>query len=283
MITIVVLALVGGAYYAYYRKQVEYFTGRNLRLLGMLTAQVEGRVEMLEGFVRAQDKADAQNKTDNTDHSGKNAERAYSATRIRFGDCVVETPSIPPTPSSDTDEVRRGIEETSQGWRVRLQAHDGQKARTCATIAIDDMARPIFAGKAGAAFDMLLVAKDDGTVLYSVRPPPASSKLLGNGEEWIDEGEEPPPTEAMSATTTQTNAADAPGSVVEKTATTATASAATTTTTTASATAGSPKMSAAIGDRESGSTLLITSLMALSKRKAGWRSDYEPVDAPTLA
>ena len=37
VITIVVLAVVGSAYYAYYRKQAEYYTGRNLRLLAMLT------------------------------------------------------------------------------------------------------------------------------------------------------------------------------------------------------------------------------------------------------
>ena len=51
-ITILVLAIVGGMYYAYYRKEADYFTGRNLRLLSMLTAQIEGRVEMYEDFVK---------------------------------------------------------------------------------------------------------------------------------------------------------------------------------------------------------------------------------------
>ena len=54
VITIVVLAVVGSAYYMYYRQQAEYYTGRNLRLLSMLTAQVEGRVTMFADFVSAE-------------------------------------------------------------------------------------------------------------------------------------------------------------------------------------------------------------------------------------
>src|SRR5689334_16473681 len=58
MITLIIVALVGAAYYAYYRKQADYFTGRNLRLLSMLTAQIEGRVKMYAGFARNPGDAD---------------------------------------------------------------------------------------------------------------------------------------------------------------------------------------------------------------------------------
>src|SRR5438270_2566175 len=51
VITIVVLAVVGSMYYVYYREHAAYYTGRNLRLLSMLTAQVEGRVMMFSDFV----------------------------------------------------------------------------------------------------------------------------------------------------------------------------------------------------------------------------------------
>jgi hypothetical protein len=41
VITLVVVLIVGAAYYAYYRKQDAYFTGRNLRLLAKLTGQID--------------------------------------------------------------------------------------------------------------------------------------------------------------------------------------------------------------------------------------------------
>ncbi|HEV7488917.1 MAG TPA: hypothetical protein VGQ65_24870 [Thermoanaerobaculia bacterium] len=39
VITIVALAVVGSAYYVYYRQHAEYYTGRNLRLLSMLRSK----------------------------------------------------------------------------------------------------------------------------------------------------------------------------------------------------------------------------------------------------
>src|SRR5260221_2890689 len=56
VIAILLMVVVGGAYYAYYRQQAEYYTGRNLRLLGMLTAQIEGRIDLFEDFLRAHEK-----------------------------------------------------------------------------------------------------------------------------------------------------------------------------------------------------------------------------------
>ena len=82
MITIVLLAVVGGAYYAYYRKQAEYYTGRNLRLLAMLTAQVDGRVDMFINFARAHV---------NEKPGDGNDKASYSPPKIRFGDCTATT------------------------------------------------------------------------------------------------------------------------------------------------------------------------------------------------
>ena len=47
VVTFVVMALIGAMYYGYYRTQVAYFTGRNLRLLAMLTAQIGGQLQTL--------------------------------------------------------------------------------------------------------------------------------------------------------------------------------------------------------------------------------------------
>jgi hypothetical protein len=265
VITIVVLAAVGAAYYFYYLKQFEYFTGRNLRLLSMLTAQVEGRVDMFSQFVRTQAR------------SGERVRTPYSGALIRVGTCPDEN-------AVKGGGVRRSIEETGQGWRLLLrtptktaQKAQDQKAQdlktqTCATITVDDLVRPIFARRVGATFDVLLVARDDGTILYSVRPPPVSSTLLGNEEEWIDEADEPLPTKAISTaasppTTTQTNPDKAPAPAGDTT-----------------TTAESPNTrSGAIADRVSGSTLLITNLKALSRPKGGWNSELEEVKPATLA
>lgn len=50
VVTFVVMALIGAMYYGYYRTQVAYFTGRNLRLLAMLTAQIDGQLQTLLGI-----------------------------------------------------------------------------------------------------------------------------------------------------------------------------------------------------------------------------------------
>lgn len=254
VITVVVLAVVGSLYYGYYNRQVEYFTGRNLRLLSMLTAQVEGRVQMFSDFVKAQAGAGTSEGQD-----------PFAGSGIKFGDCAGYAPA---------GEVRRRIDETEHGWLLRLQtsaAKPGlgppQAAPTCATVAIDDLIRPIFERPVSAAFDMLLVAKDDGTVLYSVRPPQASSSLLHHDEEWIDEEEEPPPTDTTGTVAT-TSAAPKPaertkGKEAKKAAPSTNAA------------------NSAIADRESGSTLSITTLKALKIRK-GWRADPVDIDLTSL-
>jgi hypothetical protein len=49
VIALVVVGVLGGAYYVYYRQQVAYYTGRNARVLAMLTDQIEGRIGVLAG------------------------------------------------------------------------------------------------------------------------------------------------------------------------------------------------------------------------------------------
>ena len=264
VITVVVLALVGSAYYFYYREHAEYYTGRNLRLLSMLTAQVEGRVSMFSDFVRVKAKPL------NADGSDKQADDLYSVPGLKLGQCAAEKVDNLSIATPGRVQMRRGIEESSRGWRVRLQGYQDEKPPTCGSVTIDDVVRPIFTRDLGAAFDVLLVAKSDGTVLYSIRPPPASSTLLGNKEEWIDEAEEAPPTEPLNYTAAKTETREAeeasPKGDTKK--------------------SGGEKpvesSPSAMTDRDSGPPVLITNLKALQKRKGGLFSDYEAISPASL-
>src|SRR5712691_8913205 len=110
LITILVVAVVGGMYYAYYRGQVAYYNGRNLRLLSMLTAQVDGRVGMYADFVRTR----AGYAT-----ADRELKQLYSPAGIQFASCsLLQTPKVAP---SGTDDVLRGLDETSRGWKLELQ------------------------------------------------------------------------------------------------------------------------------------------------------------------
>jgi hypothetical protein len=286
VITIVVLAVVGCAYYVYYRQQAEYYTGRNLRLLSMLTAQVEGRVMMFSDFVGLKAKSLAANADKNTGElsqkakpvdadADKKTDELYAAPGLKFGQCSEPEDEVL-KPAAGRVQMRRDVVEGTRGWKVRLQAYVDQKPPTCASVMIDDVARPIFTSDLGAAFDVVLVTSEDGTVLYSIRPPPASSTLLGRKDEWIDEAEELPPVAPINPKATKTD--------------TATDTAATTTTSGEKnapadnkpmATDSSGK-SAAMTERDSGAPVLITNLKALRKKKGGWLSDYEAITPASL-
>jgi hypothetical protein len=266
VITIVLLAVVGGAYYVYYRQQAEYYTGRNLRLLSMLTAQIEGRVTMFADFVGLKDKPV------NAVGTGKTIDELYSAPGLKFGQCSAEDAAEPSKAAPGRVRIRRDVVEGSRGWKLRLLAYEAdQKPTTCASVMIDDVVRPIFTRDLGAAFDILLVAKDDGTVLYSIRPPPAASTLLGGKEEWIDEAEEAPPVapiaEAKSAVATQTSPIVTTSTGGENTAKEAPES---------------RKTQSAMTDRDSGAPVALTNLKALQKRKAGFFSEYEAITPASL-
>jgi hypothetical protein len=256
VITIAVLAVAGLGYYFYYRQHTEYYTGRNLRLLSMLAAQVEGRVNMFSDFVRVKAKPL------NADGSEKKDLDVYSAPGLKFGQCSSEKAGHLLNTASGRIQMRRGIEEGSRGWKLRLQAYPDEKRppqATCGSVAIDDVVRPIFMRDLGAAFDVLLVAKSDGTVLYSIRPPPASSTLLGSRDEWIDEAEEAPPTEPINfRAKPQTPPTGDKKKKSEK-----------------------PEQSA-MTDRDSGPPILLTNLTALQRRKGGLFSDYEAIKPASL-
>lgn len=149
IITIAVIVIIGAAYYAFYRGQVDYYTGRNLRLISTLTAQIEGRV-------------------------------ATSAREFREGILKPEKKSPQAIPADA--EIKREPIETARGWAVMLHA-----GSAFVTVRLDDVLRPIFARRVGAAFDMVLIANDKGQILYSVRTPPPASSLLTTEDDPLDE------------------------------------------------------------------------------------------------
>jgi hypothetical protein len=93
VITVVVIAVVAVVYLAYYRDQVAYYTGRNQRLLSMLTAQIDGTVDMFAGFVGA--KRDALS-------VGRGVDESASGWRLRLQAFTV--PAGPP-PEEDCEAV----------------------------------------------------------------------------------------------------------------------------------------------------------------------------------
>jgi hypothetical protein len=277
VITFVVLAVVGTAYYAYYRKQAEYYTGRNLRLLAMLTAQVEGRVDYFAGYVRAQAKPIKGVARATT---GENLRGAPPG--LRFGkQCAADTPASLQKLTSNRAQMRRGIEEGPRGWRLRLQAQS-EETLTCASVAVEDVFRPIFARDLGSAFDVLLVANEEGTVLYSIRPPPPSSTLLGTGEEWIDEKEEAPPIAPINLTINPAIAAAATATVSTEAEKPAALNASHRRKRPNGESTAEANAQTAITERESGSPVLISNLKALQKRKGGPFSDYVAIDPASL-
>lgn len=208
IITIVAIVLIGGAYYAFYRGQVDYYTGRNLRLISMLTAQINGRVSMHSRYFREGVlKPEAP--------EGKSAVKAMEPV---------------------TEPIKRGLRETSRGWELVLEDKNG----LLAAVGLPDVLLPIFGRRVGAAFDLVLIADDDGTILYSFRTPPPASSLLTTEEDPLDD-EKGLSDKAISMIRSATRA---------------------------------------IKERESGSSVVITRLGALSERK-GWR-DYTSLTPASL-
>src|SRR5690349_2349673 len=95
-ITLLVVAVIAALYFAYYRNQVAYYTGRDLRLLSMLTAQIDGRVDMFSGFV--------ENFTD-----------AKPPQDVTIRSCATQNGAAP------AGVVRRGIEQGPNGWRLSFE------------------------------------------------------------------------------------------------------------------------------------------------------------------
>ena len=142
IVTLAAVLVAGTAYYAFYRSQVIYYTGRNLRLISTLTAQVNGRAAMYSGFLR---------------------------------DGVL--PPDGAAPGAKVEEpIKRDIVETTRGWAYQLRDKNGLTL----TLALDLLLKPIFAHRVSSAFDMVLLADPSGQILFSVRTPPPPSSLLGN-------------------------------------------------------------------------------------------------------
>jgi len=177
VITLVVVLALGAAYYAYYRNQVAYYTGRNMRLLSTLTAQVEDQISTNAGYIRI---------------AGEDPENQPP---IRIDLCPLDAGAAQATRTAMVKpEVKRSLEQTGEGWLLRLvyaapaaEVSDKPQVSWCAGLPLEEVVGPVFTRKAAAAFDLMLLASDDGRVLYQVRPPPSSSALLRRNDEEIDE------------------------------------------------------------------------------------------------
>jgi hypothetical protein len=170
VITIALIVLVGGAYYAFYRGQVAYYTGRNLRLLSTLTAQIDGRVRMYSGFFR-----------DGTLKPDKPAGKTAAAPQAAAAQATVSQVAALQKDSA----IKRDLTETSRGWVLKLQPENDPNST--ATVRLEEVLSPIFARRIGAAFDVVLVADDAGNILFSFHTPPPISSLLTTEEDPLDD------------------------------------------------------------------------------------------------
>jgi hypothetical protein len=177
VVTLVVVLALGAAYYAYYRNQVAYYTGRNLRLLSTLTAQIDDRVETYAGYVRI---------------TAKDPEKL---TPIDVSFCPLDAGAAKQATAAMAEpEVKRSLEETSGGWLLRLvyaapvvEVSDKPPVSWCAALPLEEVVGPVFTRKAAGAFDVLLLASEEGKVLYRIRPPANTSTLLRRNDEDVDE------------------------------------------------------------------------------------------------
>ena len=154
IVTIAAIVFAGAAYYAFYRNQVIYYTGRNLRLISTLTAQIRGRAAMYAGF-------------------------------FRDGVPLPEA-SIPAHGKFAAADVLTGLEETPRGWQFRLQDKNGFGGN----LPLDLLLKPIFARRVSSAFDVVLLADAKGQILFSLRTPPPASSLLGNEDGFDDDDDD---------------------------------------------------------------------------------------------
>ena len=110
----------------------------------------------------------------------------YSGFALKPNSAIQEMTKSDCTPSNGSVEIRREILDSPKGWNVVLQTMGGP----CYVVPLESVLRPVFGRRTGAAFDALVVARDDGAVLFSNRQPPNTSTLLRHEEEWIDEESE---------------------------------------------------------------------------------------------
>lgn len=142
IVTIAVIAIAATGYYAFYRNQVIYYTGRNLRLISTLTAQIRGRAAMYSSFFRD---------------------------GVAIPEAHIET-------HAEVKDVQTGIVETPRGPQFRVQDTKGAGGN----LPLDLLLKPIFARRVSSAFDVVLLADASGQILFSLRTPPPTSSLLGN-------------------------------------------------------------------------------------------------------
>jgi hypothetical protein len=191
---LIVIAVVGVVYWLYVRRQREYFTARDLRVLHTMTSALDDLIAANSGYV-------------------KNA--------VRYGD-----PSVIPVSENCGEKINeadnralperlrampgnewftRQLKPSGKEFVLRLgyyamvgptlpkigadvpppQASQATTAppaptlrRGCTDVTLSDLLQPAFNVELAQVFDTILVASSDGHVLYRVQPPHSRSTLL---------------------------------------------------------------------------------------------------------
>lgn len=204
-IALAVVVALGVAYYIYARDQRAYFSSRNLRLLATIVSQVEEALRSNDNFVRNYGASDttapAFLRGGGTPlPQGQEDPAAFlpdfvSASR----DCTAVSKDVHETPPSFTRTLQtRGGEpmlqieygEAAAATPVPGARADEQPCRTSemvrrhaiATIPLRSILQPIFDQSLLSAFDEVMLARGDGSVIF-IDHEHARSALAPHGEE----------------------------------------------------------------------------------------------------
>jgi len=158
------VAILGGLYWMYVRGERTYYVGRDLRLLGLMTAQLNDVIDTNQGHVRNWVRFGDAGPLNVTADCGK---PDPSKLRLEFSVAASELPQMA------TADMK-----PSQ-WRPAAPNADATLKHGCADVPIDALLTPAFdVDLAGRAFDAVMVADTSGKVFYRVTPQQQHSFLF---------------------------------------------------------------------------------------------------------
>jgi hypothetical protein len=227
---LLVIALAGVLYWLYVRRQREYYTARDARVLRTMTLSLDDLIAANSVYVKNWVRYGDESVIPVTENCGETVDETANAklpamlqalpgkelfTRqlrssgkelvLRFGYYALAGPQLPRlgavvrAPASPPPEKAAGKPPA-----LTLR-------RGCSDVALADLLQPAFNIDLARAFDMILVASSDGHVLYRVQPPQSRSTLLfANAAAKNDAGASPVQIEELGALTESTGWRGAP-------------------------------------------------------------------------
>jgi len=169
---LILVAVLGAIYWMYVRNERAYYVGRDLRLLGLMTAQLNDVIDTNQGYVR------------NWVRFGDAGPLAVTA------DCGK---SGPPPATLRLDFTATELPQMASAEMKPSQWHPApakaMPKHGCADVGVDALlAQALDVDIAGRAFDAVMVANSAGHVFYRLTPQQQHSFLSANKRVTIANG-----------------------------------------------------------------------------------------------